>query len=144
VSARRVALALVALASLSAAGCGQKRSAECNDLIKVINEGVQSLEGQGKFEGDTTGVAALKAMADVLDKIAGDSSRLTLATPELQAFSTEYQTMAREVSRAAREMAAAAETKDEKKMAAAQAAMEKAVKQEDPLVDSINKLCQAP
>jgi hypothetical protein len=136
-------LAIVA-ALIGGAGCGQKKAVECQGLVQVINGGVQSLEKQDKFEGDASGIAALKAMADVLDKLAADASKVQLTAPELQGYAGEYQAMAREVSRSAREMAAAAEAKDEKKLGAAQAAMEKAVKQEDPLIDNINKFCRSP
>lgn len=136
---------LVVAAALSGgAGCGQKKAVECQGLVQVINAGVQSLEKQDKFEGDSSGIAALKAMADVLDKLAADSAKVQLTAPELQGYATEYQAMAREVSRSAREMAAAAEAKDEKKLGLAQATMERAVKQEDPLIDNINKFCKSP
>jgi hypothetical protein len=89
-------------------------------------------------------VADLKKMADAMDKVAADAAAVKLTIPELQKYSADYQNMAKEVAKAAREMAAAAEAKDPEKINTAQATMEKAVKQEDPLVDSINKFCQAP
>lgn len=135
---------LLVAAALFGAGCGQKKAVECQGLVQVINAGVQSLEKQDKFEGDSSGIAALKAMADVLDKLAADAAKVQLTAPELQGYATEYQAMAREVSRSAREMAAAAEAKDEKKLGVAQATMERAVKQEDPLIDNINKFCKSP
>jgi hypothetical protein len=127
-----------------ASGCGQSKITECNALIEVINKGVQSLEKGQKASSDPSGVNDLKAMADAMDKVAVDAAGVKLTTPELQKYSTDYQNMAKEVGKAARDMAAAAEAKDPDKITAAQASMEKAVKQEDPLVDSINKFCQAP
>lgn len=125
-------------------GCGQSKISECNALIEVINRGVQSLEKGQKAGSDPTVAADLKAMADAMDKVAADASQVKLTIPELTKYSTEYQSMAKEVAKAARDMSAAAEAKDPEKINAAQAAMEKAVKQEDPLVDGINKFCQAP
>lgn len=125
-------------------GCGQSKISECNALIEVINRGVQSLEKGQKAGSDPTVAADLKAMADAMDKVAADASQVKLTIPELTKYSTEYQNMAKEVAKAARDMSAAAEAKDPEKINAAQAAMEKAVKQEDPLVDGINKFCQAP
>jgi hypothetical protein len=139
-----VAGVLTVGACLLAAGCGQKKINECNAIIQVINTGVQNLEKGGKFSGDPSGVGELKAMADAMDKVAADAAKVDLTIPELKKYSTDYQAMAKEVAKAARDMAAAAEAKDANKINAAQAAMEKAVKQEDPLVDSINKFCQAP
>ncbi|MCC6558955.1 MAG: hypothetical protein IT372_39005 [Polyangiaceae bacterium] len=136
--------ALVALAGALAGGCGQSKISECNALIEVINKGVQSLEKGQKAGNDPSGVSDLKSMADAMEKVAADASAVKLTIPELTKYSADYQTMAKEVAKAARDMAAAAEAKDPDKINTAQAAMEKAVKQEDPLVDSINKFCQAP
>ena len=135
---------LVSLATLLlGVGCDQKKVVECQSLIQVINAGVQTLEKQDKLESEPSGISALKAMADVLDKLAADAAKVQLTATELQGYAAGYQAMAREVSKSAREMAVAAEAKDELKLGAAQAAMEKAVKQEDPLVDNINKFCQS-
>ncbi len=139
-----IALGMATGILLGGAGCGQKKINECNALIQVINTGVQNLEKGGKFSGDPSGVGELKSMADAMDKVAADAAKVELTIPELKKYSTDYQAMAKEVAKAARDMAAAAEAKDANKINAAQAAMEKAVKQEDPLVDSINKFCQAP
>ena len=124
--------------------CGQKKISECNQLIEVINKGVESLNKTPKGGSDPTGAADLKSMADSMDKVAGDAAKVDLSIPDLKKYSAEYQTMAKEVAKSARDMAAAAEAKDLAKITAAQAALDKAVKQEDPLVDSINKFCQGP
>ncbi len=136
--------ALVGVALLfGASACGQKKIAECNQLIEVINKGVESLNKKSAPGADPSGTAELKGMADSMDKVAADAGKVDLSTPELKKYSTEYQAMAKEVAKAARDMAAAADAKDLAKITAAQAALDKAVKAEDPLVDSINKFCQA-
>lgn len=140
----RAALLLGAGLLTLASGCGQSKISECNALIEVINKGVQSLEKGQKAGADPTGVADLKAMAEAMDKVAADAAAVKLTIPELQKFSNDYQGMAKEVAKAARDMAGAAEAKEPDKINAAQTSMEKAVKQEDPLVDGINKFCQAP
>jgi hypothetical protein len=140
----RAALLLGAGLLTLASGCGQSKISECNALIEVINKGVQSLEKGQKAGADPTGVADLKAMAESMDKVAADAAAVKLTIPELQKFSSDYQGMAKEVAKAARDMAGAAEAKEPDKINAAQTSMEKAVKQEDPLVDGINKFCQAP
>ncbi|MRG91778.1 hypothetical protein [Polyangium spumosum] len=129
---------------VGATACGQKKITECNQLIEVINKGVESLNKTPKGGADPTGAAELKGMADSMDKVAADAAKVDLSIPELKKYSTEYQTMAKDVAKAARDMAAAADAKDLAKINSAQAALDKAVKQEDPLVDSINKFCQAP
>lgn len=134
------ALGLVA----GAGGCGQNKVSECNALIEVINKGVQSIEKGTKAGTDQGGSSELKAMADAMDKVAADAAQVKLTTQELQKFSSEYQAMAKDVAKAARDLATAADANDADKSNAAQAAIEKAIKQEDPLVDNINKFCQAP
>jgi len=129
---------------LGATACGQKKISECNALIEVINKGVESLGKSPKAGADPSGTAELKSMADSMDKVAADAAKVELTLPELKKYSADYQTMAKDVAKAARDMAAAADAKDLAKINAAQGALDKAVKQEDPLVDQINKFCQAP
>ncbi|MDI1451204.1 hypothetical protein [Polyangium sp. 6x1] len=130
---------------VGATACGKKKITECNQLIEVINKGVESLNKTPKGGGtDPTGANELKGMADAMDKVAAEAAKVELTEPDLKKYSAEYQTMAKDVAKAARDMAAAAEAKDLAKINSAQAALDKAVKQEDPLVDSINKFCQAP
>lgn len=126
-------------------GCGQKKINECNQLIAVINKGVASLNNASKSDSnDPAGTADYKNMADTMDAVADDAAKVELSVPELKKLSNDYQAMAKDVAKAAREMVAAADSQDFAKVSAAKAAVEKAVKQEDPLVDSINKYCNAP
>ncbi|WP_437787280.1 hypothetical protein [Sorangium sp. So ce1097] len=120
------------------------RTAECNALIGIINEGVQNLEKGSEAGGDQGGSGPLRAMADMMDKVAADAARLELTIAELQRFSREYQAMARDTAKAARDLAAAADANDVQGSNAAQAAIERAIGREDPLVDTINQFCQAP
>ncbi len=149
-------LSLAALLAVAATGCGQKKITECNAVVQVINAGVVSLEKAPKSESDPTGVSDLRAMADAMDKVAGDASSVQLTLPELKKLRDDYQRMAKDIAKAERELATAAQdqasagSEPEKKAAAltrrnaAETTLDTAVKQEDPLVDSINKFCQAP
>jgi hypothetical protein len=137
-----VGLMIPAVALLFAAGCGQKKVTECNSLITIINANVSTLEKAPKVETDVGG--DLKSMAEIMDKAAGDAAKVELTLPELKKVSTDYQAMAKDVAKAAREMSVAAESHDAAKITTAQQAMEKAVKQEDPLIEGLNKFCQQP
>jgi hypothetical protein len=128
---------------LGSTGCGQKKSTECNALISVINAGVQALEKTPKADADPTGVSDLKAMAEAMDKVAADTEHIQLSIPEIQKLSADYQKMVKDIAKAERDLAAAAQERDPPKRSAAEAALETAVKQEDPLVDNINKFCQS-
>jgi hypothetical protein len=137
--------ALLALAlGACATGCGQKKITECNALVQVINAGVVSLEKAPKTEGDPTGVSDLKAMADAMDRVAGDTAGVQLTLPELKKMRDDYQRMAKDIAKAERELGSAAEEHNPARRTAAEGALDSAVKQEDPLVDQINKYCQTP
>jgi hypothetical protein len=138
------------------AGCGQKKITECNGLVTVINAGVVSLEKAPKNEADPTGVSDLRAMADSMDRVGGEAAAVQLTLPELKKLRDDYQRMAKDIAKAERELATAAQDQaaagsdpDKKaqsltRRTAAEATLDTAVKQEDPLVDSINKFCQVP
>jgi hypothetical protein len=137
----KIALGLICLA---AAGCGQKKITECNALVSVINTGVVNLEKAPKTEADPSGVTDLRAMADAMDKVAADAGAVQLTIPEVKRLRDEYQKMAKDIAKAERELAAAAQERDAARRTAAEGALDTAVKQEDPLVDQINKICQNP
>jgi hypothetical protein len=125
-----------------AGGCGPSKISECNELIGVINKGIENLEKGTKAGAE--GSADLKSMADAMDKVSDEAGKVKLSIKELQDYSAKYQKMAKEVAKQARDMATAADAKDLEKMTKAQTAMEAAAKEEDPLVDGINKFCGAP
>lgn len=135
-----IALALLALL----AGCGHKKTTECNALAAVINDSVIALEKAPRSADDPSGITDLKAMADSMDKVAVSVASVQLTVPELKRVRDDYEKMARGIARAERELAAAAAERNAPKQKAADAALEAAVKQEDPLVDQLNKICQAP
>lgn len=142
--AQTFAAAASMLLAVTTAGCGQKKVTECNKLVEVINGGVLSLEKAPKNESDPTGIADLRAMADAMDKVANDAGSVQLTVPELKKLRDEYHKMAKDIAKAERELAAAAEERNAARRSAAEGTLEAAVKREDPLVDQINKYCQAP
>lgn len=139
--ARLVGLALFGAV---ACGCGQKKLTECNALVQVINAGVVSLERAPRNEADPSGISDLRAMADAMDKVGADAAGVQLTTPELKKLRDEYHKMAKDIARAERELATAAQERDAARRSSAEGALDATVKQEDPLVDQINKYCQGP
>mgnify|MGYP000940007812 CR=1 FL=1 len=84
-------------------GCGQKKINECNQLIEVINKGVDSLNKASKSNSaDPTGTTEYKTMADTMEAVAADAAKVELTVPELKKLSQDYQTMAKDVAKAAR------------------------------------------
>jgi methyl-accepting chemotaxis protein len=140
-------LAPVALAAaLLSFGCGGKKKVqECNDLVGVINAGVDKIQkGTSKAPDGGAAVGELRALAEEMDGIGKDAAKVQLTLPELQKLSKDYQAMVTEVATAARELAGAVDNVDVEKMSKAQTRMEQAVKREDPVVESINNFCRTP
>lgn len=126
-----------------AAALRRIRDAECGALTQVINEAVDDLERSSEAGDDQDAKIALLAMADRMDEIAADAAQLKLTIRELQKLSSEYQAMAKDIARAARELATAADANDMDRSSAAQIAVEDAISQEDPIIDRLNRFCQA-
>jgi hypothetical protein len=109
----------------------------------VINRGIQELARIEQDDSDPTGIRDLLAMAAAMEEVAATASQVRLTIPELQRASQDYQAMSLAAAKAARDMAAAAKAKDGEAIEAAQAALQKAVVREDPLVDGLNAFCKA-
>jgi methyl-accepting chemotaxis protein len=143
---RRLVPALAVLSILSLLACGApKKIEECNALVGVINEGVDRIQkGSSSGANASAAVAELRELADAMEEIGKRSAAVRLSLPELRKYSQEYQQMASEVSTAARELADAVDKVDLEAKTAAQEAMDKALRREDPLVEAINKFCIEP
>lgn len=126
------------LAALLAAGCASPRRDECRTLSTMINATADRVE---KAQASPLDPSGLKALADVLDKSAGDADALKLTTPELQKQAKAYAALTRQVAQTARDMAAAGDAGDLPKAQAANLAMEKAIANEPLLLADVNKLC---
>ncbi len=137
-------LTLLALLSAASWGCGQKKITECNAMVQVINAGMANIEKVPKNEADPSGVSSLRALAEALDKVAADAAAVQLTLPELKKMRDEYQRIAKDIAKAERELAGAAQEHDAARRTAAEATLDTVVKEENPLVEQINKYCQAP
>ena len=138
------ALALLLAGTFTLAGCGQKKIAECNAVVGMINNAVVGLEKTPKNEADPTGLSDLRSMADAMDKVASDIGAVQITLPDLKKLRDRYQNMATDIAKAERDLASAAQDRDSARRTTAESTLDLAVKQEDPLVDQINKYCQAP
>jgi len=127
------------------AACGPSKISECNALIEVLNKGAQNIDkGTKAVAANPMATAEYKGLADAADKVADEASKVKLELPELKKFSTDYQNVMKEFGKTARDTATAVDAKDTTKMTAAANAMEKVGKQEETLINDINKFCQAP
>ncbi len=128
---------------MSAPACRKKKNAECKQIIALLNNTFDNRNEESDQVTEASVTAGYRGIADRLDKVGAALGKLELTTPELKKYSSEYQAMATDIANAARDMAVAVEAKDRAKDKAAQVALDKAVKAEEPLVDSMNTFCQA-
>jgi hypothetical protein len=119
-----------------------KKTAECNHLIAVINVGVASLQ-PAAIGRKRTGIDGLTALGDATDRVGADVGKVDVTLPQLAKVRGEYVTLVTDVGRIARDLADAMTTKDEAKLKASRAEMEKVEALEDPLIDRLNAFCSA-
>jgi hypothetical protein len=128
----------------SLGACGQSKVTECNALVEVLNKGAQDIHARtNTITTKPEAVAEYKALADAADNVANGAAAVELRTPELKKLSSDYQKVMKEFAKTARDIADS-DAKDVAKMNAAANEMEKVGKEEEQLVDDINKFCQAP
>lgn len=131
---------LLAAAAIAIAGCGSPKRDECRSLSVAINATADRVE---KAQASPLDPSGLKALADALDKSAGEMDALKLSVPDLQKHAKAYSGLTRDIAKTAREMAVAGEANDQAKATAANDAMEKLAANEPKMIAELNKLCQA-
>jgi hypothetical protein len=118
----------------------RRKNRECNALIEVINAGIDELEKPHNLSP----VARFRHMAEVMDGVGAKAAKVKLTRTELQKYAGTYMKMTRDVAKASRDMAAAVEAKDTAQVQSAKDALDEAAAREDPIVNEINRFCQAP
>jgi hypothetical protein len=116
----------------------RRRAIECGRLLDVFNRGRDTIKSKQRG-GDP--IETLGAMAKTLDASAVEAAQLELGTPELAAFSSQYQGMAKDVAQAARDMASASRGHDQERADAAARAYEAAASREKPILDGVRRAC---
>jgi hypothetical protein len=86
----------------------------------------------------------MRKVAELYDKLGTDIGGQEIGTADLKKFATEYNQMCAKASGAAKKVAEAFETTDLAKAESAKKELDEVEKQEDTLVDNINKFCQTP
>ena len=129
-----MAVAIIGLATATAAGCNDRIS-QCNSLISVINE------EQGKHK-DLNGDNAdeLRKLGDALDTTSKRIGDVQVKDEKLKAFREDYKKMCEDLAKAARDAATAGD--DPKKRESAIKVMQGIGPREDKLVNDINTYCQ--
>jgi hypothetical protein len=143
----RSRLVLLVLACAALFGCGKmKKAKECNAFIDKVNASLPEIQKAANADSDDlkASAASMKKVAELYDKLGTDLGAQSISTDELKKFATEYQQMCTKASGAARKVAEAFDTTDLTKAEGAKKELDEVEKQEDALVDNINKFCQTP
>jgi hypothetical protein len=111
---------------------------ECADLIGTINAGIG-------FVGEAKGDAAksdLSATADALDSVARELEPKRYTHPDLARLAAWYTGVSKGLAATTREADAALAKEDEKAAGDVAVKAEELTKQEDAIVDEINRVCE--
>ena len=131
---RTAAVACLAVAAL--AGC-DRRVAQCNELIEVINAQQAALQSIDPEDGE-----ALRRLAGALDTTAQAVGGVELESDQLRDYRDEYRSMCEGVSRAATTVAQHLSAGEKERADDAAVALRAMRGGEEKLVNSINGYCQ--
>jgi hypothetical protein len=143
----RGSMLIIALLTLPLVGCGKmKKTQECNAFIDKVNTSLPEIQKAANTNSDDpkASAAAMRKVAELYDKLGADIGGQEIGTEDLKKFATQYNQMCAKASGAAKKVAEAFETTDLAKAESAKKELDEVEKQEDTLVDSINKFCQTP
>jgi ABC-type transporter Mla subunit MlaD len=142
----------IAAVCLAMIGCN-KKGPECESIVQVINPSVEKLSQMAEAPSDKPedNAKQLQTMAKISASTAAELSKLTLTIPELQKFSTDYQSVSKDMSDATSSVADLITSLDKAdpvaasdKLKAASDKMDAAEKRQVPLVEGLNKFCSSP
>ena len=137
------------LLSVGFFGC-DKKIPECESIVKVISPSAERLKKVTAEPTDTPEqmTAQLQEIAKVSTETASELGKLKLTVPELQKFSTDYQSMAKDMADASTEVANLQKSFDSadaletaKKLKGSFEKMDSVQKREGPLIDGLSKFC---
>jgi hypothetical protein len=116
---------------------------ECTAFTGKVNETLRKVleltQRQSSSQSDL--VSDMDELAATYDRLAVDIGALDLQSKTLEKYATEYREMCAKAASAARQVGNAVRTKNAKQAESAEKDFDKIVKQEDELVDRINRLC---
>jgi hypothetical protein len=129
--------------STPSTGIDETRARECNDLVTIINRGVQNIDQIGDGGAEMSG-SELQAMASILENAAVEASRVSLTLPALQKRAQDYRDMASRAAAAARNLAVAMQANDSAQIESATIAFQSAADPEERVIRAVNSYCEAP
>ncbi|MCU0569647.1 MAG: hypothetical protein MUF49_24130 [Oculatellaceae cyanobacterium Prado106] len=122
--------------------CSENKASQCNKLIGVANQAVQSVE-EVTSTATPDNIDALNRIATAAEQANQGMRNLSLGDQELRRFQERFVAMYDETNRATRALVAAAQQKDAAASQTAFEALKTATDKEAPLVDQVNQYCNA-
>lgn len=138
-----VKVSVAAALSLWLVGCSANRSSQCVKLIGVANQAVNSIEAVTAPSGAESSIEALKKIAIVADDTKKAMTELNLTDSTLITFRDRFIVMYEATSAATQSLIQASSVKDTAASQRAYENLKAATAQESPLVDEVNKFCNA-
>ncbi len=123
-------------------GCSENRSSQCVKLIGVANQAVNSIE-QVTAPSSADSVEALGQIAVVAEDTDKAMKALNLTDGKLVAFRDRFTAMYAATSTATRSLIDSSKIKDKATSQKAYEDLKASTSQESPLVDEVNKYCNA-
>ncbi|MGI0491882.1 hypothetical protein ACN4EG_08720 [Alkalinema pantanalense CENA528] len=114
---------------------------QCNQLITITNTATTELQDTSTAKGEA--VETMKKMVEILDRNVQSFKGISLSDPRLQGFQQRLVGLYANTRDAGLMLVKAAERKDEKAMQDALVILTAASEEELPLIDDINRYCNA-
>lgn len=115
-----VLICLIGAVLIVTPGCGRnkKEIEECNQLIGIVNNAVDSINAPKGSNSDEL-TADYKRIVSAMEVADAEAAKVSFTVPALHQLSMEYQLMSRDIAKASRDMVAAADAQDFAKVFAA-------------------------
>jgi len=127
--------------ALSVASCGKSRVAQCDDILRIINQAVNEAN-QLTNGGQTDDPQAMLQAADAMEQASQDMEALELTDEKLNEYRAGFIKMYQDNAKATRAFVEAFEKKDRSAAEAALNQVQQINKPEPELVSGINGYCQ--
>lgn len=140
----QIFMVVLSISAFGLLGCGKSKIEECNALVGALKPGIDDIHSRtSSIASKPEALGEFKGLAEAADKVAEEGAKVELRSVELQKLSSDYQRVMKDFAKTAREVSEAKST-EAGKMNTAADALEKIGKEEEQLVQDINKYCQAP
>jgi hypothetical protein len=134
---------LLAAVALVLTSCAESKVAQCNKIIGIANQAVETSQAFGRNPQPEKGGKAFVEVADKLDALATSMAALEISDEKLKGFQSSYVEMYKTASKGLRGGAVALDKKDVAAMQKEMKVIQDGTSQEGKLVSDTNSYCSA-